>query len=224
MKSWDDQNNAPVYSVDALKEQHMDVLLRLAFMRIEQERADLLQALVDENKAGISIEAMDEIYSKSKPKIAQMIEKETGKSRRKRFVRRTLPRITRIAAAILLTIYMGATVTFATVRSVRVYVLKFLINMEEQYAELSLIKDEGAVLDVPIDWKGSWYPSYIPEDFPLSSVGKDGYKLFFTAQDGRMITFTEYDIILQCRWTLKIPNCNTFRYTDQWHSWPQKRA
>lgn len=193
MKSWNNQGYAHPYSENALKEQHMDSLLRLAFLQIEQEQADSLQILVDADKASITIAEMDEIYAKSRPKIAQMIEKGAVKSRRELFLRKTLPQITRIAAIILLTFFMGFTVAFATVRSVRVQVLKFLIKMEGQYAELSLIEDEGTALDVPADWKGSWYPSYIPEGFTLTSVGKDGYKLFFTGQNDRMIMFTEYN-------------------------------
>lgn len=194
MKLWNDQNCVSSYNEDALKEQHMDSLFRLAFLQIEQEQADSLQALVDANKAGMPIAEMDELYTKSRSKIVQMIDKGTIKSQRQRFLHRRLPQITRIAAAILLTLFMGFSVAFATVRSVRVQVLKFLIKVEEQYTELSLVKDEGAAIDVPIDWKGNWYPSYIPEGFTLTSVGMDGYKLFYSGPNDRMITFAEYSV------------------------------
>lgn len=171
----------------------MDTLLRLAFLQIEQENAEELQGLIDRDEADISIEEMDNMYERSKPKIARLFDLEARWTVRKRFIKHTLPRITQVAAAVLLVFFIGITTAVATVHAVRIRVLEFLINMEDQYAELSLIEKDDITLDVPNEWKGRVYLSYIPEGFKLSHVGKEGYKVFYEDGKGHTITFTEYN-------------------------------
>lgn len=58
----------------------------------------------------------------------------------------------------------------ATNETVRVYVMKLITTMSDEYTSLKLVEDEGASFDVPVDWHGDNYPSYIPLDVQIASV------------------------------------------------------
>lgn len=193
MKSWNQKTNSESFSEKALQEQYLDVLFRLAFMKIEQQRTEELGQRVERDEVGIPVVEMDAMREQARPVMLRLIDKASKRAVRQRFARDTLPQIVRIAAAALLMFYIGSTVAIATVPSVRARVMQLMIQMGTEYAILSLEEDKSASLNVPDDWMGSCYPSYITKGYHLLPVENDGYKLRFEDNAGQWITFSEYD-------------------------------
>ena len=179
-----------------LEDEHLDTLIRLAFLDIEQEHTERIEERVNENSADMPIVEMDQAYENVKPMVTQRIDREVRKSQRSHFMKHTLPKYTQIAAVVVLVICIGSATAIASIRSVRVRVMELLINIEEKYTELSLVERDDLAFDVPADWKGAYYPSYVPDGFRYSGIsdGVDSRKVSFINDQGVLISFTEHGV------------------------------
>lgn len=150
------------------REQYEDALFREAMWRVEQRRAARLAA-----EGGAVAEEAKAAYERALPALHRALEKGLGRNRRRRFFRHTLPRVGRVAAAALLIAFLGGTAALAAIRPLRVYLTRFLISTTEVRTELGLEVDEERFVDVPGDWPGSYYPTYVPEGFEVAQVRGD---------------------------------------------------
>ena len=60
--------------------------------------------------------------------------------------------------------------------------------------QMNLVEDEGAAFDVPADWPGEYFPSYLPEGLEVTSKSYiPGYPCIeYTSESGeRVINFSE---------------------------------
>lgn len=89
-----------------------------------------------------------------------------------RLVSKTLPKASKMTACLLLVFYIGLTAAVATVESVRVGLQNFFVHFEKTHVEIGFEKTDNPV-DVPSEWDGYYYPSYIPEGFTLNGVYTD---------------------------------------------------
>lgn len=76
----------------------------------------------------------------------------------------------RVAAAALALLFIGIGTAMALSAQVRITVLRLLWRVTPQYTEIRLAPDEAAAFDVPADWPGEYYPSFIPEGYRLYGV------------------------------------------------------
>ncbi len=76
----------------------------------------------------------------------------------------------RIAAAALALLFIGIGTAMALSAQLRITVLRLLWRVTPQYTELRLAPDEAAAFDVPADWPGEYYPSFIPEGYRFYAV------------------------------------------------------
>ena len=60
---------------------------------------------------------------------------------------------------------------------------------------MSLIEGEEEAFSVPEEWKGEYYPSYIPEGFYVFNVGESSISLTLKNDEGRYIHFVEKQAI-----------------------------
>lgn len=168
-----------------LYEQYEELLFRIALIEMNEDEADQLE------QNHTSDPEMEDFFTRTQARTLKVIERAVRRKSVRRAIKTGLPRITQIAAAILLVIFIGTTVAIASVREVRVHVLKFLIQMDEEYTELSLVESPDEAFPVPEDWRGKYYPSYIPEGFVVQSVDQYINDVYYLDASNNLLYFME---------------------------------
>ncbi len=181
------------------RERYEQALLELALYEMDmQEVHEAEAALADqENPETAEIEAH---YQQSRAKISALIAGQTRKNSRKAAFKRTAPRVLRLAAGILLTLYLGATVALAVSSSIRVYVAEFFIKVGEETTEVGFQRNESRFADVPHRWTGFYFPTYIPDGFELYQIGpfSSSSMAVYKRGDTELLTIYEMD------WTMSM--------------------
>lgn len=156
--------------------------IRIAFAKIEEEEESL------KAPSSVADHKYDEI---AQHRTIRIIHQEFDKKSRRYFVRKTLPRALQVFAGVVLLFFLSLTAATATSHAVRVKVLTFIINMEDTYTELSLENIDDDFFEVPIEWKGTYYMSYIPDGFNLDEIDANINAAYFYSIDGRQLEFRE---------------------------------
>ena len=163
-------------------------------MLLQRETAALLAEIEAEKARGDTAE-MDAFFTKQDAKNLERIQRHFRRHRARVFFRQTLPRVGQIAAIIIAVVAVAGSVAIATSHTLRVQVMQLLVNIEEEYTELKLQEDPAASFDIPAEWGGENYPSFIPEGFILGAVhsnpGYSSVSFIDTTDTGRKINFSE---------------------------------
>lgn len=158
--------------------------IRIAFAEIDEDEFNEFE----QNPTSVS----ESDYSDAAQKKAlKMIEHKLNKRLRKQFVLKTLPHTLHIITITLLLFFVGLTTAVATVRPVRLMILDFIARIEDNHSTISLANDIDYAV-VPSEWKGKYYPSFIPESFELSYVDELYNIVCYTAKEDRVFQFSEY--------------------------------
>ena len=72
--------------------------------------------------------------------------------------------------------------------------MQMLIRIDEGHVSIDLTEDENAAFDVPGNWQGEYFPSYIPEEFSIESISNRIADIYYKDVNGRNICFSEYTI------------------------------
>lgn len=159
--------------------------IRIAFAEIDEDEFNEFER----NPSSVS----ESDYSDAAQKKAlKLIEHKLNKRLRKRFVMKTLPRTLHFITITLLLFFIGLTTAVATVRPVRLRILNFIAQIEENYSEISLANDIDYAI-VPSEWKGKYYPSYIPASFELSLIDDFFNIVHYTSKDDQVLEFSEFE-------------------------------
>lgn len=164
----------------------------LGEMLVERDTARYMRELEEDVAHGNTAE-MDAFFAKQDKVNLKKIEAYNRKQRGKHFLRHTLPRIAQAVAIVVAVISLAGGVAVAASHTVRVQVMQLLLSIEEEYTKLRLVEDESASFDVPADWQGSYFPTYIPEgmevfeclsawqgnDITYRKIKEDGTKVRF---------------------------------------------
>jgi len=163
-------------------------------MLLQRETAALLAEIEAEKARGDTAE-MDAFFTKQDAKNLERIQRHFRRHRARVFFRQTLPRVGQIAAIIIAVVAVAGSVAIATSHTLRVQVMQLLVNIEEEYTELKLQEDPAASFDIPAEWGGENYPSFIPEGFILGAVhsnpGYSSVSYIDMTEAGRKINFSE---------------------------------
>lgn len=182
----DQQNHENREMSRALYEELAALKIRIAFAEIDEDEL----AEFDRDLSSVSSESG---YSEAAQKrTLKLIERKLNKRLRRRFIAQTLPHTLHIVTAVLLLFFMGLTAAVATVRPVRLRILDFIAKIEESYSEISLVNDIENVI-VPPEWKGKYYPVYMPVDFALSHIDNLFNIAYYSTRDDRALQFSEYE-------------------------------
>ena len=136
---------------------------------LERETAALL-AEIEADKARGDTAQMDAFFAKQDAKNLETILRHFRRLRARIFFRETLPRIGQIAAIVVAVVAVAGSVAIATSHTIRVQVMQLLVNAENEYTELKLQEDPAASFDVPAEWGGDNYPSFIPDGLVAGMV------------------------------------------------------
>ncbi len=178
------------YNFDALQDQHLDAMIRLAY-----KQADALEAqrIADDCRASAEQPSAEEAaaaFASFEGKLRHLARQDARAARRRR-LGHMLPRIVQAAACIVLLLGISAPIAIANVESFRVKVMEMLIDIQEDHAQLEMVENNDLALHVPAAWTGDYYPLYIPEGFAVADVGSLFASIHFASSDGRNIRFTE---------------------------------
>lgn len=166
------------------------LLARALWMHNEKE-IDILKSDIENEKDTAYI---SHVCSRRLQMLA-FIRRETKKAAFHKFSSQTLPKAGKVCAILLLGFYIMLTTAIATVESVRIKVTELLINMTGEYAELRLQESVHLSFDVPVGWKGEYFPSAIPDKYMLSQIVDQhfaGYNsVSYENSDGTSLYFIE---------------------------------
>lgn len=174
---------------DEIQDKHLDTMIKLAF-----QYADALEAqenTVKDDEYPVDEERKNAVWAMTMEKLAQRNAAEKKEKRIMQFSQ-SIPRIIQIAACLVLVMGIVTPFAIANVEIFRAKVMQLLINIQEDHTELLFIENEEAAYDVPVDWGGMYYPSYIPDGFSLTDIGVLYCDVLFTASNGDYICFSEY--------------------------------
>lgn len=182
--------------IDALRERHLDVMIKLAF---DLDDAEETQRLLDEPEAELSAEEerlADEILVQAFQK-AEEREKKRKRQRRRAAVQQAMPRVALIASCLILVLTIALPIAIASSPVLRSRVMRLIVEVDEEQgrARYEFVADSDAAFDVPEGWLGEYFPSYIPAGFSIwnleeyvavieyrSETGPDGYAQIYFAE------------------------------------------
>ena len=162
----------------------------LAALKIRIAFAEISEAELDEYDRELSSVSESDYSEAAQKRALKLIERKLNKRLSKRFIIRTLPHTLQVVAITMLLLFIGLTTAIATVRPVRLKILEFLAEIEDNYATISLLNDiEHAT--VPSEWKGEYFPHYVPEEFTFSRVDEFFNIVHYIAPNDRILEFSE---------------------------------
>ena len=160
-----------------------DLKIRLALQQEFEQEVDELVAEVNPTDAGQTrqIREMEE-------KVLRDIAAHTGRRKQRHEQKRRFPRYARVIAAIALLITVSVGSAMATVHMAQIGLLKLDIQTYPERTSYGLVPSDEAV-DVPAEWKGDFYPAYIPEEFEFDRCCLNN--VIYLDKDGRCLDFSE---------------------------------
>lgn len=183
-------------TLNELQDEHMDELIRLAF---KYEDALVAQQIADEAIEKPLTEEEKQFANRVLHTAWEKIDQEDMKQRRSRqhtnatfFFQRLIP----IAACIVLLINIAIPVAIASSAYLRSKVMELLISIDESQNSARFLFDENESLSfsIPVEWEGSYYPSYIPDGYMVAlydSWESVYYDIEYSNDTGGMIRFSE---------------------------------
>ena len=111
-----------------------------------------------------------------------------------RLTRMALPRLGKALAILLIVFAIGMPAAIATIPPVRARVMELIFETLRQYTRVSLREKAGQEVEVPAEWGGEYYPSYIPEGYEFDEVlgGTHVRNVYYLSNKGDKLRFSEY--------------------------------
>ena len=172
------------------EENYEDAALELALYRMLQHEHEMVKADSSEDDE----KETQRIAAESTPRIFALIERHT-KRRKENSFKRQSARFLKAVACVVLVANMGLTIATATSAPVRTKVIDFLNEINASYMSMGF-RETGVEIDVPENWEGSYYPTFLPEGYMLQSAKSDGGKseAEYTDAQGKNLRITECSI------------------------------
>ena len=176
---------------DEIQDGHLDALLRLAYRQMNaMETQEVIHEVGDE-PGEMSQSAID-AYARYAEKLSKLEREDRRRTRQARWKKR-FPRVVEVAACFIIVLGISASIAIANVESIRVRVLEMLISFQDGHVEVDLIENETASFDIPSNWPGLYYPSYIPADYQIKWKSKFVPSIEFENEEMMKISFDECD-------------------------------
>lgn len=157
-----------IYDIAQLQEEHLDMMIKLAF---DLEETEATQRLLDAPDPALTPEEeklADEILALAYAR-ADAQNKQTRQHKIAAAARKVLPWVVNTAACIILLLAIAAPIALASSEMFRSRVLQLLVEFDNEKGEayFSFVADDNAEFDVPANWSGNYFPSYIPDGFTI---------------------------------------------------------
>lgn len=177
---------------DEIQDQHLDAMLKLAFKQADALETQRILEKCEQTGCEVDEKSAAAAYDRFLDKLAGQEKQQRKQACTVKF-RRGASRFIQAAACIVVILAIAAPVALANVEAIRVKVMQLLIDIQEDHTELSFVEDENAEFYVPENWKGRYYPSYIPEGFSLTEQSVLARWVRYQDKMGVDIMFSEYD-------------------------------
>lgn len=150
------------------EERYEQAVLDLACYRLMQKELKEL----DESFSSSEIDEIESYSRAALPKKLAFIRKKVrlGLSRKTLF--KTVARLAKVAAVILLVLNTAISLAFTVIPTFRAQLVRFLVQSNSSCADLSF-EEIGEGATVPEGCEENYYPSYIPDGYSLSLVSSD---------------------------------------------------
>lgn len=187
-----EQNKLP----DELQNDQMDELIRLAFMY--EDSLVTKQIAAEESEEPFSVEEK-QFANRIIETAWSKIDKEDKKQQRTKtqnnsnhFFHRLIP----IAACFVLLLNIAAPIAIASSAYLRSKVMELLISIDESQNSARFLfgENESLSFSIPVEWEGSYYPSYIPDGYMVAlydSWESVYYDIEYSNDTGGIIRFSE---------------------------------
>ena len=157
--------NKPEYQDDRkLRIEYQKVLISKAIRELRDDEVHSLMESTPEDQRYL------EFLEKSREKRLKKLMRHLRWLGLKKQFFTVAPRTMRFAVAALGIFCIGLTTAFASNETFRVRVFSMFAEDHGQYTAVSLQEDEQKAFDVPVEWEGMYYPSYIPTGFEIESI------------------------------------------------------
>lgn len=185
---------------NTLREEYEEALIKLAMSSFAEREG---QRLMQENEA-LKNDPFYQPSAEAKRKFKRTINRHYYKQKTKNFMQDSYQHLNKVAIVFLIAIILLAT-SVLTVEAVRVKVLNFFVNVQEEYTEIRLKEKSGEPSfgeedimggkNVPSNWKNAYAPSAIPAGYSINNSVNDGnFKTIEYANDrNEMIIYQQFD-------------------------------
>lgn len=151
-----------------LQEQHLDMMIKLAF---DLEDAETAQRLLDAPDPALTPEEerlADELLALAYARMDAK-RKQSRQHKLAQTARKVLPFVVNTAACIILLLAIAAPIALANSATFRSKVMQLIMELDEEKGEahFSFVAEEGAEFEVPEGWCGNHFMSYIPAGFTI---------------------------------------------------------
>jgi len=183
-----------MHQYGTIEDQYLDFLINLAFEKQEcDEIATIITVPVkpeDLADKATAYNALNAAYER--------IDKETHHERQKKLLSmagRLSASAIKIAACIALVIVIAGPVAFAQSPIFRSKVMALLMQFDHEQGTVTYSFEEvpDAAFDVPVEWTGTHFMSYIPEELKLNRINPEICYVEFTDSHNRVLSFAECD-------------------------------
>lgn len=183
-----------MHQYGTIEDQYLDFLINLAFEKQEcDEIATIITVPVkpeDLADKATAYNALNAAYER--------IDKEAHHERQKKLLSmagRLSASAIKIAACIALVIVIAGPVAFAQSPTFRSKVMALLMQFDHDHETVTYSFEEvpDAAFNVPAEWTGTYFMSYIPEGLKLNRINPEICYVEFTDSHNRVLSFAEYD-------------------------------
>ena len=182
------------YAIESLQQHITDAKLRLALLEYQQKkdqawrlRQDALPSSAPERVAE------SEFFARTEKKTLSLIRRREPRLMQPAQARRR-PRLLQVFAAAVLILVLALGTALAVSPTLRIQVLKLLYHITPRYTEVRFVPGIDASFEVPPEWAGTYFPSYIPSGYGLlgSTASTNVSKAVFTSGDNKYLRFSEH--------------------------------
>ena len=147
-----------------LQIEYQRVLISKAIREIEDKEIHLLMEVSAEDK-----QYLEFLEEHREERLKKMIRHLRWIGLKKKFFV-IVPRTMRFAVAVLGILCIGLTTAFASDETFRTRVFLMFTEDRGRYTTVKIQEDQQSIFNVPAGWEGTYYPSYIPEEFDVESI------------------------------------------------------
>lgn len=161
-----------------------------------QEETQMLLSKIEEDKNTEAESKMNDFFAQYEPQHLQVIEKSRIDGKNRIHIEFHITRFMQIAAVLIVCLTVVGITAIAGSSHLRVQILQLLARTTTEYTELSMSIEKE--IDIPNDWKGTYYPGTVPEKSMISYLDSNNsisWVCFSDEEsDGKWkLSFTEYD-------------------------------
>ena len=178
-----------------LQEQHLDMMIHLAF---KAEEDDAIQKILDKQDEMICPDEdtlAAHIWEQTQAKM-EVLEEEKRRLLHKEKRKQLFPKVLQAAALLILLFAAAMPIAVANSTEFRAKVMQLLVRIDQSRneAHFTYVEDQGISFQIPEGWSGSYFPSVIPAGMTLIDIGSYLHTVTYADASGRGFSFSELDV------------------------------